>query len=82
MSTDPKTVDETVQALRDLAVKFDISCVNVNHADISNLLWRSANKIDALQAQLADARNELCQKCGTYKWAHKGACDECRWKEI
>ena len=42
-----------------------------------------------LQAQLAssqrrerDARNELCQKCGTYKWAHKGACDGCKWKEM
>jgi len=44
--------------------------------------------IESLQAELAasqrraqDARNELCQRCGRYKEAHKGACDGCRWKE-
>lgn len=35
-----------------------------------------------LRAQLADARNELCQRCGRYHEAHKGACDGCRWKEM
>ena len=25
-------------------------------------------------------RNELCLRCGSYKMAHKGACDGCRWK--
>lgn len=33
-------------------------------------------------AQLSDARNELCQRCGRYHEAHKGACDGCRWKEM
>lgn len=28
-----------------------------------------------------DCRNELCLKCGSYKQAHKGACEGCRWKE-
>ena len=44
--------------------------------------------IESLQAQLSisqrraqDARNELCQKCGRYREAHKGACDGCGWKE-
>ena len=32
-------------------------------------------------AQLSNARNELCQRCGRYREAHKGACDGCRWKE-
>lgn len=27
-------------------------------------------------------RNELCLKCGNYKEAHKGACDDCRWKDM
>ena len=45
-----------------------------------------ADLIDSLTAQLTesqrraqDARNELCQKCGRYRDAHKGACDGCRW---
>lgn len=41
----------------------------------------AATLIESLQAQLADARNELCQKCGNYKRAHLGYCDGCRWKE-
>ena len=24
--------------------------------------------------------NELCQKCGRYKEAHKGACNSCKWR--
>ena len=43
---------------------------------------------EKLQSQLTesqregrDARNELCNKCGRYHEAHKGACDGCRWKE-
>lgn len=32
-------------------------------------------------AQLSNARNELCQRCGRYREAHKGACDGCRWKK-
>lgn len=35
----------------------------------------------ASQRRAQDARNELCQRCGRYKEAHKGACDGCRWKE-
>lgn len=32
--------------------------------------------------QLRDCRNELCLKCGDYKNAHKGACDDCRWRDV
>ena len=38
-------------------------------------------KIKQLEQELADARKELCQKCGNYKRAHLGYCDGCRWKE-
>jgi Lar family restriction alleviation protein len=27
-----------------------------------------------------DCRNELCLRCGSYKTAHLGSCDGCRWK--
>lgn len=39
---------------------------------------------DALEStlrQLANARNELCQRCGLYRDAHNGACDWCKWRE-
>ena len=32
-------------------------------------------------SDLRDCRNELCLRCGSYKEAHKGACDGCRWKD-
>ena len=37
--------------------------------------------LTAAQRRERDARNELCQRCGRYREAHKGACDGCRWKE-
>ena len=35
-----------------------------------------------LRRDLKDCRNELCLKCGSYREAHKGACDGCRWKDV
>lgn len=37
--------------------------------------------LNRLLRDRADLRNELCLKCGKGIWAHKGACDGCRWKE-
>ena len=31
--------------------------------------------------ELNICRNELCIKCELYKMAHKGACDDCRFKD-
>ena len=31
---------------------------------------------------LKDCKNELCLYCGNYKIKHKGACDDCRWRDI
>lgn len=41
-----------------------------------------AKEIIRLSRDLKDCRNELCLKCGNYKLAHKGACDDCRWKDM
>ena len=38
-------------------------------------------QLAASQRRAQDARNELCQRCGRYKEAHKGACDGCRWRK-
>ena len=35
---------------------------------------------DELKKELAAMRNELCCKCGSYREAHNGACDGCRWE--
>ena len=35
-----------------------------------------------LRRDLKDCRNELCLKCGSYREAHKGACDGCRWRDM
>ena len=34
------------------------------------------------QSELHAIKNELCQYCGKYKYAHEGACDGCRWREM
>ena len=89
------THDEIVRALRWLAkeTEFIFAAENLNGAadlieSLQAQLAESNEQINwdnelvkKLEAQLADARNELCQKCGTYKYAHKGACDGCRWKK-
>lgn len=36
-------------------------------------------KIERLERDLKDCRNELCLRCGEYKKRHLGACDGCRW---
>ena len=45
-------------------------------------------EIGQLQEELHEAkselnamRNELCCKCGNYREAHNGACNECRWEK-
>ena len=40
---------------------------------------RLNSKIDRLQKEVRHCRNELCQKCGNYKYEYIGACDGCRF---
>ena len=83
---------ELARALRDYASDCDDDdCFQCNFACVCGKYRYNAPKIIAdlienLTAQLTesqrraqDARNELCQKCGRYRDAHKGACDGCRW---
>ena len=46
------------------------------------LATRSEYALEELYSDLRACRNELCQQCGNYKLAHKGACDGCRWKDM
>lgn len=34
------------------------------------------------QSELHAMKNELCQYCGKYKYAHEGACYGCKWMEV
>lgn len=37
-------------------------------------------RVESLNTDLKDCRNELCLRCGQYKRRHLGACDGCRWR--
>lgn len=42
--------------------------------------YEAADAIEQLQKELKTAINELCLRCGDYKTAHLGSCDDCRWR--
>ena len=53
--------------------------------DIKELLdvaVSKTNKVLRLKEELHTIKNELCQYCGKYKYAHEGACYGCRWREM
>ena len=52
------------------------------NAEVVALLVTADAAITELYDSLTDCRNELCERCGQYKLAHKGTCDGCRWKEM
>ena len=44
------------------------------------LMTEAADAIEKLSAERKTAVNELCLRCGNYREAHLGACDDCRWR--
>lgn len=48
---------------------------------LKDAIARRDKQIEKLAADRKALINELCQYCGKYKQAHKGACDRCRWKQ-
>lgn len=56
----------------------------ITKADEINDLYSKEEILDVfeeIRMRLQDARNELCEVCGRYAEAHKGACDKCYWRE-
>lgn len=51
------------------------------NAALRDTVLRRDAQIEKLAADRKALINELCQYCGKYKQAHKGACDGCRWKQ-
>lgn len=52
---------------------------SISQLDGANSSLMAAN--EKLAADRKALINELCQYCGKYKQAHKGACDGCKWKQ-
>ena len=48
----------------------------------SKLAVSTADAIESLQTNLMVCRNELCLRCGLYTERHRGACDDCRWRDM
>ena len=85
-------------ALRDTVLRRDaeIEKMSAELADARNEIkkfYNGYNQLDAANSRLMETNekmaadrkaliNELCQYCGKYKHAHKGACDGCRWREM
>lgn len=65
-------------ALRDTVLRRDAQI-----ADMSDGLaqFAKAVAVEEEQSELHAMKNELCQYCGKYKYAHEGACVGCRWRE-
>lgn len=66
-------------ALRDTVLRRDAQI-----ADMSDGLaqFAKAVAVEEEQSELHAMKNELCQYCGKYKYAHEGACGGCRWREM
>lgn len=66
-------------ALRDTVLRRDAQI-----ADMSDGLaqFAKAVAVEEEQSELHAMKNELCQYCGKYKYAHEGACYGCRWMEM
>lgn len=62
------------------------SPVNTTKGDenmqFADLMKQKDAQIAELKRELQNCRDELCLKCGSYREAHKGACDGCRFKDI
>lgn len=56
--------------------RYNVDCTKACDRQMVEIL-----ELRGQSAQLSNARNELCQRCGRYHEAHKGACDGCRWRE-
>lgn len=55
---------------------------NTSAMIIENLCSANGKLTDQLKrirSELKNCRNELCCRCGQYRHAHEGACDDCRY---
>lgn len=75
-----KYTAELRKRIIDLRDELKTAYNSISQLDASNNGLMVAN--ENLAADRKALINELCQYCGKYKQAHKGACDGCRWREM
>ena len=51
-------------------------------AEVTEKLDKIQEGVEAVVAAMHDIKNDLCALCGKYKFAHEGACDDCRWRDV
>ena len=62
-------------------MKFDpVEIAKMSEAGLAEFIYEQNKQILNLQSELKNCRNELCLKCGSYREAHLGACDGCRYR--
>ena len=62
-------------------MKFDpVEIAKMSEAGLAEFIYEHNKQILNLQSELKNCRNELCLKCGSYREAHLGACDGCRYR--
>lgn len=71
--------DEFVEYMRYVAKKLGKSH-SCTRAEAAAVLNECADKVEKIEKNYLDCRNELCLKCGKYIERYKGACADCRWK--
>ena len=69
-------------ALMSLAAYEDTGLMPRDIEELLKMAVAKTDKVLRLEEDLHAMKNELCQHCGKYKKAHKGACDGCKWREM
>lgn len=62
-------------------VKVFIDCGG-EKANLTKLMQEFVDAIKKLSSDLNRCKNELCLRCGQYKTAHLGSCDDCYFRDI
>ena len=81
-----ETLEKRLYAVQELTKRTDITHGTfLTDATIDEIRMTALDaqcEIMRLQAELRECRNELCLRCGSYRDAHLGACDGCKFKDI
>ena len=64
-------------ALRDTVLRRDAQIEKMSEGLAQ---FAKAVAVEEEQSELHAMKNELCQYCGKYKYAHEGACYGCKWR--
>lgn len=75
-----KRIEKMSAGLLEAKKEIEVCHNSANQLDATNSGLMSSN--EKLAADRKALINELCQYCGKYKYAHEGACDGCKWRDM